>query len=152
MSSSAQYVVFLLNEQRYTLPLSRVARVVAAVYITPLPQAPSTILGVINIQGHIVPVVNLRKYFRLPERELELSDQFLVVHTSRRTVALVVDTVLGVTDFPAHEIIPATQIVPSLGSLSGIIKTADEIFLIHDLDSCLSLDEEQILDGVLQAA
>ena len=152
MISSSQYVVFLFDEQRYTLSLTRIERVVSAAYVTPLPQAPPIILGVINIQGQIIPVVNLRKRFHLPERELELSDQFLVAHTSQRIIALVVDTVLGVTDFPAHEVTPATHIVPGLGFISGVIKTADEIFLIHDLDSCLSLDEEQALAGVLQAA
>jgi purine-binding chemotaxis protein CheW len=107
---------------------------------------------VINIQGHILPVINLRKRFHLPERELELSDQFLVAYTSRRAVVLVVDTVLGVTTFPAHEVTPATHIVPGLEFISGIIKTADEIFLIHDLDSCLALDEERVLDKALQVA
>ena len=152
MIPSSQYVVFLLDEQRYTLPLTRIERVVSATYITPLPQAPAIIWGVVNIQGQIVPVVNLRKRFHLPERELELSDQFLVVHTSRRIVALVVDTVLDVADFSTHEVTPTTHIVPGLGFISGIVKIADEMFLIHDLDSCLSLDEEQALDGVLQAA
>jgi purine-binding chemotaxis protein CheW len=152
MISSSQYVVFLLDEQRYALPLARVERVVSVAYITPLPQAPPIILGVINIQGQIIPVVNLRKRFHLSERELELSDQFLVAYMSRRTVALLVDTVLGVADFPAHEVRQATCIVPGLGFISGVIKTADEMLLIHDLDSCLSLDEEQALDGTLQAA
>jgi purine-binding chemotaxis protein CheW len=152
MLSASPYVIFLLDEQRYTLPLTHVERVVSAAYITPLPHAPPIISGVINIQGHILPVINLRKRFHLPERELELSDQFLVAYTSRRAVVLVVDTVLGVTTFPAHEVTPATHIVPGLEFISGIIKTADEIFLIHDLDSCLALDEERVLDKALQAA
>ena len=151
MVLSSQYVVFTLDDQRYTLPLTCVERVFPAAYITPLPQAPAIIMGVINVQGHIIPVVNLRKRFRLTERELELSDQFVVGKTPRRTVALVVDTVLGVADFPSHEITPNTHIVPGLGLIAGVIKTTDDVLLIHDLDSCLSLDEEQALDGALHA-
>jgi purine-binding chemotaxis protein CheW len=151
MALSSQYVVFTLDAQRYTLPLARVEKVVPAAYITPLPQAPAIILGVINVQGHIIPVVNLRKRFRLPERELELTDQFLVGKTQRRTVALVVDTVLSVTDFPEHEVMSGTQILPGLGSIAGVIKTTDDVLLIHDLDLCLSLDEEQALDEALHA-
>jgi purine-binding chemotaxis protein CheW len=151
MVLSSQYVVFTLDAQRYTLSLAHVERVIPAAYITPLPQAPAIIMGVINVQGHIIPVVNLRKRFRLAERELELTDQFIVGKTPRRTVALVVDTVLGVTDFPAHEITSGTHIVPGLGPIAGVIKTTDDVLLIHDLDSCLSLDEEHALDGALLA-
>jgi purine-binding chemotaxis protein CheW len=151
MALSSQYVVFTLDDQRYTLPLACVERVFPAAHITPLPQAPAIIMGVINVQGQIIPVVNLRKRFRLTERELELSDQFVVGKTLRRTVALVVDTVLGVADFPAHEITPSTYIVPGLSPIAGVIKTTDDVLLIHDLDSCLSLDEEQALDGALHA-
>lgn len=146
MVPSSQYVVFTLEAQQYTLPLARVERVVPAAYVTPLPQAPAIILGVINVQGQIIPVINLRKRFRLPERELELSDQFIVGKTSRRLVALVVDTVLGVAEFPLHDITSGTHIAPGLGSIAGVIKTIDDVLLIHDLDSCLSLDEEQALD------
>ena len=147
----SQYVVFTLDDQRYTLPLASVERVFPAAYITPLPQAPAIIMGVINVQGHVIPVINLRKRFRLTERELELSDQFIVGTTPRRTVALVVDTVLGVADFPTHEITPSTHIVPGLSPIAGVIKTMEDVLLIHDLDACLSLDEEQALDEALSA-
>jgi purine-binding chemotaxis protein CheW len=147
--SLQQYVVFTLDAQRYTLPLTRVDKVVPAAYITPLPQAPAIILGILNVQGHIIPVVNLRKRFRLAERELELSDQFIVGTTLRRTVALVVDTVLGVADFPAHAMTSGPHIIPGLGPIAGVIKTMDDVLLIHDLDACLSLDEEHALDEAL---
>lgn len=151
MRLSSQYLVFTLDDQRYTLPLASVERVFPAAYITPLPQAPAIIMGVINVQGHVIPVINLRKRFRLAERELELSDQFIVGTTPRRTVALVVDTVLGVADFPTHDITPSTHIVPGLSPIAGVIKTIEDVLLIHDLDACLSLDEEQALDGALSA-
>jgi purine-binding chemotaxis protein CheW len=147
----SQYVVFTLDAQKYTLPLTAVDKVVPAVHITPLPQAPAIILGIINVQGQFVPVVNLRKRFRLPEREIELNDQFIVGKTPRRTVALAVDSVLGVAEFPLHEITARKHIVPGLGAIAGVIKTPDEILLIHDLDSCLSLEEEHSLEGALLA-
>ncbi len=151
MRLSSQYVVFTLDDQRYTLPLASVERVFPAAYITPLPQAPAIIMGVINVQGHVIPVINLRKRFRLAERELELSDQFIVGTTPRRTVALVVDTVLGVADFPTHDITPNIHIVPGLSPIAGVIKTIEDVLLIHDLDACLSLDEEEALDGASSA-
>jgi signal transduction histidine kinase len=73
MGSTDQYVLFVLDEQRYTLPLANVEKVVSAVYVTPLPQAPDIVTGIIDVQGQVVPVINLRRRFHLPERTLELT-------------------------------------------------------------------------------
>src|SRR3712207_6774571 len=98
MNNSRRYVVFTLDEHGYALPLSFVERIVRAVEVTPLPKAPEIVLGVINVQGRVIPVVNIRKRFRLPEREIELSDQFIIARTAKRTIALVVDAVGGVAE------------------------------------------------------
>jgi purine-binding chemotaxis protein CheW len=58
-----QLVVFAFDEQRYALHLSAVERIVRMVEITPLPKAPEIVLGVVNVQGRIVPIVNIRKRF-----------------------------------------------------------------------------------------
>jgi purine-binding chemotaxis protein CheW len=58
-----QLVVLTLDEQRYALHLSAVERIVRMVEITPLPKAPQIVLGVVNVQGRIVPIVNIRKRF-----------------------------------------------------------------------------------------
>ncbi len=86
-----QVVIFTLDEQRYALRLSSVERALSAVDITPLPKAPQIVLGIINIQGEIVPVVNMRARFGLPERGMGLSDQIILARTTRRKVALVAD-------------------------------------------------------------
>src|SRR5687767_11060685 len=88
-------VVFVLDDQRYAVHLSAVYRVIAMVRITPLPQAPAIVLGAINIQGAIVPVINLRRRFGLPEREPRLTDRLLIARAGPRRVALVADAVPG---------------------------------------------------------
>lgn len=80
----SQSVVFSLDTRLYAISLSAVRRVVQAVELTPLPNAPPIVKGVINLGGLIIPVVNIRRRFRLPERELELSDQFIVATALRR--------------------------------------------------------------------
>lgn len=63
MDKLNQLVVFAFDEQRYALHLSAVERIVRMVEITPLPKAPEIVLGVVNVQGRIVPIVNIRKRF-----------------------------------------------------------------------------------------
>ena len=78
MEKLNQLVVFFLNEQKYALYLPAVERVVSAIEVTPLPQAPDNVLGIINVMGKVITVVNIRKRFGLPEREIDLSDQFII--------------------------------------------------------------------------
>src|SRR5258708_24469384 len=88
MGAQHPLVVFTLGEQRYGLPLSSVERAVRIVEITPLPNGPDIVLGVINVQGRLIPVVNLRRRFSLPEHEVVLTDQIVVAHTDRKSTRL----------------------------------------------------------------
>jgi len=80
---SNQLVVFTLDAQHYALPLTRVQRVVRMVELTPLPKAPEIVLGVIDLQGNIIPVMSMRRRFGLAEPETSLSDQLIVADTLR---------------------------------------------------------------------
>lgn len=146
-----QYVVFILEAQRYALHLSAVDRVVRMVHITPLLKVPDIVLGVVNVQGRVIPVINVRRRFRLPEREIALTDQLIVAHTVRRPVALVADTVLDVVECSEQDLIAAQNILPASEYLEGVVKLRDGLILVHDLDEFLSLDEENSLDQALEA-
>jgi purine-binding chemotaxis protein CheW len=145
MSPDVQVVVFELDERCYGLRLSSVERVLHAVDVTPLPQAPIVAWGVIDVQGQIVPVLSLRRRFGLPERPIAVSDQFVVVRTHHRMVALVVDAVRGVVERPAAEIMESDKILPDLEQVAGVIQLDNGIVLIQNLDRFLSLDEERAL-------
>jgi purine-binding chemotaxis protein CheW len=144
-----QLVVFTLNDQRYGLPLSAVERVVRMVAVTLLPKAPQIVLGVVNVQGRVVPVVDLRRRFRLPERDFALADQLLIARTARRPVALAADAVTGVLEYSAREAVGAQDIVPGIEYVEGVVKLPDGLVLIHDLDKFLSLDEARALDEAI---
>ncbi|MFA6970791.1 MAG: chemotaxis protein CheW [Gallionella sp.] len=152
MKSSDFLIVFTLDNQRYALPLSASDRVVRMVAITLLPNAPEIILGVVNFQGRVMPVINMRRRFGLPEREFLLSDQIVIAHTSRRCVALVADAVLDVIACAGQSLIAAEDILPGVAYVDGVVKLADGLIFIHDLDRFLSLDEESTLDRVLKTA
>jgi purine-binding chemotaxis protein CheW len=145
-------VVFHVDELQYALDLSTVERVVHAVEITPLPKAPAFVLGVINVQGRVIPVVDVRKRFRLPEREMDLPDRFIIAHTSRRLVALLADSVTGIRELENREIVSAAEALPFAAYIRGVAKVGGDLVLIYDLDQFLSLDDEQMLDEALSEA
>ena len=150
MSEKHQYVVFVLGELRIALHLSGVERVIWAVAVTPLPEAPESVFGVINLEGRIMPVVDIRQRFGLSRGEPEPGDRFIIAHTVRRTVALWVDGVEGVVEPTAEEVTRAEEILPDMGYVDGVIELSDGVILIHNLDRFLSMEEERILEGAME--
>lgn len=122
-----------------------------AVDATPLPKAPDIVLGVVNVQGRVLPVINVRRRFRLPEREIALTDQMVLARAARRPVALMVDSVTGVLEYSEHEAVGAHDVLPDLQYIQGVVKLDDGLILIHDLDTFLSLEEEADLDRALES-
>ena len=149
MSELTQLVVFRLDEERYALRLAVVERIVRAAEVTPLPNAPTIVLGLIDVEGRVLPVLNVRRRFRLPEREIRPADQFLIARTEWRTVVLAVDEAEGVIERSPAEIVRSAQIVPGLEQIQGVVKLDDGLVLIHDLESFLSLDEARYLDEAM---
>src|SRR6266851_1151553 len=146
---TAQWVVFCLDKGRYALPLAAVDRIVRAVQVTALPLAPDIVLGAIDVEGRVLPVFNIRRRFRLPERTIEPADHFLIDRTAQRTVVLVIDAAQGVLERPATAMIDAASIAPDLGHLQGVIQLEDGLVLIHDLEHFLSPDEARKLDEAM---
>lgn len=144
-----QYLVFILGNQRYALHLSTVDSVARMVHIIPLPGAPGVVLGVVNMRGRVIPVVNIRQLFNLPKRDAVLADQLIFAHTERRAVALVVDAVTGVVEGLERRLVATDIILPAIKYLDGVIKLEDGLVLIHNLGEFLSLDEEKTLNLAL---
>lgn len=149
MSDLRQLIIFSVEGQRLALHLEAVDRVERAVEVTPLPGCPDVVLGVVNLKGQIVPVFNLRKRFHLPEREVDLRDQFIFARAKRQTVALVVDAVHSVVETRKHDETLSSEILPALEGVEGVAKLDDGLVLIHDLDRFLSLQEENALAEAL---
>jgi purine-binding chemotaxis protein CheW len=150
MNDRERLLPFTLEEQRYALPLSSVENVVRAVFITPLPKAPDIVLGIINVRGRIISVVDVRKRFGLPRRDLRLSDQFIIARTPKRTVAIAADRVEGLVEVDERSVVGSGQVLPHADYVEGVVKLADGLLLIHDLARFLSLDEEQALSEALK--
>jgi purine-binding chemotaxis protein CheW len=122
------------------------------VEITPLPGAPDIVLGAINVEGDIVPVLNIRRRLRLPPQEIRVSDHILIAQVPGRAVALVIDEADDVIEREQSAVIGSDVIVPGLEHIQGIVKLDGGLVLIHDLDKFLSLNEARALDEAIERA
>ncbi len=150
MSNKNQFILFFVEGQSFVIPLKSVIRIVRAVSITPLPKMPDVVEGVLNLQGDVIPVVNLRKRFNLPARLIEPEDHFIVVNTEKRIVAILVDEVSDIIESDDDQVVKNKAIIPGSEHIEGIVMTDQGMILIQDLDQLLLLEEEEQLDASLK--
>lgn len=148
-SNVKKWVVFKVGDQKLALPLEAVERIARIVEITPLPESPSSFLGVINVQGQVIPVVHLRRRLRLPDREPDLNDQLILVEAPQGRVALPVDETLGLIEREGAEVIEVEKIFSEMKYTKGLVKSNGEMILILDVTQILSGEESKRWEGVI---
>lgn len=146
MEKTGQLLIFALDKQRYALRLSIVERIVRSVEVTSLPKAPDIVFGLINIKGQIIPVLNIRKRFKLPEQGIGLRDVFIIASTSKRKVALVADSIQNVFEYSEKDEVLPENISPGLEQVEGVVKLSNGMVLIHNLNTFLYPEEDEILE------
>jgi purine-binding chemotaxis protein CheW len=148
---SGQILVFGIDSGRFGVPAADVREVLRAVAIAPLPRAPWVIDGVIDVRGEPVPVLNLRRRFGRPHRELDPSERFILVWAGARTIALRVDHTGDMAAVPAEAMRIADAVVPGAPYVAGVATLADGLVLIHDPAAFLSQVEADELEQALAA-
>jgi purine-binding chemotaxis protein CheW len=137
MEQRHSLLTFYVDEQAYALPLESVERVVRAAEPTPLHGAPRDVDGLIDIQGRVMPMVQLRAIIGGDTRALRLSDRLLVLQTPGPAIALVVDRTGSVVEVK-NENVMSTQGMSLCSDSQGIVcRDADGLFQILDLPETL---------------
>ena len=137
-------IIFSIDGQYFALDLAIIHRVVLAAEITPLPHAPEIIMGAINIQGVVTPVINMRKVLGFPGREVELNDQMILCGLHGKTMALWVDGVIKIGTFGNEQLIPANQVLTNSDGVEHVIKDQGRLILLYDLEQLLSSQESSL--------
>lgn len=144
-----QIVVFTLDDLLYALPLTNVTKIIHAIEIRHLADAPDIIAGIINIKGRIIPVADIRKHLGLAAHEIDPDDRLILADTGKREVAIQVDTVVGIRDLEPGQLADNKKLAPFAKNIRGVVKTDDGLVLIYDLDKFLSIEEENELENAL---
>jgi purine-binding chemotaxis protein CheW len=145
-------LLFVIDDIQYALRADAVAEIIRAVAVTPLPNAPAVIEGLIDLRGRIAPVFDVRLRFGLRSRPVAAADQFIIVRASSRLAALHVDRVLDLADVDDGSVEPLQGQVSSSPHIDGVALLPDGMALIHDVDAFLSAAEAESLDAALVAS
>lgn len=152
MPTPTSFLIFSLDDRRYALTLDAVVRVVRLVDINQLPRAPDIVLGVIDVVGAILPVINVRRRLGLPERAPRLNDVLIIARAGDRDVALLVDAAHGVAAPAEQDVTAARAVFPGLQEIEGVIRTGADLALIEDLGRFLTPAEATGFEAALNAA
>lgn len=150
LASAIRLVLLTVDGQTYALHLEAVDRIRRMADITPLPEAPDAVEGVVNIQGEVVPVVSIRRRLGLARRGIAVSDSLVVARARSRRLAIIAESVLGVVERPADAVVSSGDLARGIQHIEGVLKTGDGLVLIQDLDRFFSPEEEQSLDLALE--
>jgi purine-binding chemotaxis protein CheW len=135
-----QLLSFKIDGYQFGLHLQSVQKVVQAVEIQPLVDGPDAIVGVINVHGKIMPVLNTRKRLGLPERPLTLTDFFIIASAETKLIALIVDSVQGVLNYSADQLIKLEDTLSQKHS-GSVLRIVDGLLLMYDSDNSLNVSE-----------
>jgi purine-binding chemotaxis protein CheW len=130
-------VVFGLEEQRYALPLDAVQEIQQIVAFSEIPDSASSVVGVINLRGEVIPAVDLRLVVGMPAREYDLQTPMVIARTGRGLVAFVVDSVEDVVEVSSADIQPPSPVYALADRLRGVCRLEDGIVFVFDVETLL---------------
>lgn len=135
-------VTFQLGREEYGIEISSVQEIIRVTDITPVPGAPSHVRGVINLRGKIIPVVDLRTRFSLPQAEATDARRIVVVELRDKRIGMLVDSVSQVIKIPAAvvEDMPEEAISVDENYIRGVGKLEERLIIILDLNRSLLLN------------
>jgi purine-binding chemotaxis protein CheW len=148
-----KYLTFGLSGEDYGTQILKVREIIGLLDITPVPQMPDSVKGVINLRGRVIPVVDLRLKFGMPEGEYNDETCIIVVDVGQLT-GIIVDTVQEVLDISDDQIDPP----PPLGAgvdtcyVLGIGKVKDDVKILLNIDKVLEFVNDTAIEEPLPEA
>jgi purine-binding chemotaxis protein CheW len=138
------FILFELSGTQYALRSRDIQQLEMLTQITPVPNAPEFVDGVVSVRGHVIPAVNLRARFGFPRKEADLRGRLLVVKTNEREIGMVVDSAREFISIDPDSIQPPPEGVGGMSGkyLEGIAHVGDRLVLI--------LDAQQIIDAPVE--
>lgn len=145
-----QYLTFQLTKELYGVPIEAIREINRVGEITPVPKSPPYVKGVMNLRGKIIPVVNLRISFGMPEEAYTRDTCIIVIDSEIGQVGMIVDTVREVCDLGQNQIEPA----PNFGHeatgrfVRGMGKLDERVIILVDVTSAFSPEQLKVVEEV----
>jgi purine-binding chemotaxis protein CheW len=144
-----QIVVCELADEHYGLDIAKVFEIIRHQPITAVPRSPQFVKGVINLRGRIIPVVDLRERFGMPQADPTKETRIVVAESATTRVGLIVDSVSEVLLVPADAVEATPEVAAGADAeyLRGIANLGDRLVLLLELAGLFGIEDQRALAG-----
>lgn len=144
-----RWVTFQLEKEVYGVNVMQVQEVLRYTEIAPVPGAPDYVLGIINLRGNVVTIIDTRMRFGLSPAEITDNTRIIIIEVDKQVVGILVDKVSEVVDLYQHEIDPAPNVGIDANSkfIKGVCYRNDCLMILIDLEKLLTDDEWQEINN-----
>jgi purine-binding chemotaxis protein CheW len=138
-----QVACFRLGEDIYAVDIMRIKEIIRPQKLTALPKAPTFVEGVLNLRGAVIPVIDLRKRFKMPPREIDQNRRLLIISLAISDMGIAVDEVTEVITIPVANIKPPPHVNQGAGAeyLLGVCLAQDSLIMLLNPDQLLTGSE-----------
>ncbi len=152
-SLAGKYLTFFLMEEEYALKILKVQEIFGMLDFTRIPMTPEHMLGLINLRGKVIPIVDLRRKFNMGMHEKTAHSCIIVCQVRNASIGIVVDRVNEVADINSDEIEETPNLGPGVRNdfLMGIGKTGDRVRLLLDIEAVLTTRDVEEISAAIQS-
>jgi purine-binding chemotaxis protein CheW len=138
-----QLVTFRLKDETYGINVMQVQEVLRISEIAPVPGAPQYVLGIINLRGNVVTVIDTRTRFGLPTAELDDASRIVIIESEEQVVGILVDSVAEVVELRHSQVDSAPNVGNEESSryIQGVASREDDLLIVVDLNKLLTEEE-----------
>lgn len=136
-----QLVGFIIGEEEFSVPILSIQEIIKPIEWTRVPRTPGYVLGVFNLRGTVIPLIDLRLKFGLPSEKMTENSRFMVMKNATETAGFVIDRLTEAIRLKKHEIGPAPETaMQEKTMIEGVGKQNDKILTILKVDKLLERD------------
>lgn len=147
-----QYLTFHVADEVYGVDILKVQEIRGWSHATQMPNAPEFIRGVMNLRGAVVPILDIRRRFGMPEVEFTPQTVIIVVNVQKRTIGMVVDAVSDVADISMDDIRESPDFGSSIDSsfIEGLSPSGENMVILINVDAMMKGSDLVKLDEVIE--
>jgi purine-binding chemotaxis protein CheW len=146
LTDGNQFLTFTLHQEEYGIEILKVQEIKGFSRLTPIPNAPHYVKGVLNLRGTVVPIIDLRCRFSMQEKEQDQFTVIIVVNVGTKVVGLLVDTVSDVLQIPVEDICDTPELTGSVETsyVNGMGKVKDRLVMLLDIAKLIGVEELEL--------
>ncbi|MBC7537219.1 MAG: chemotaxis protein CheW [Bacteriovorax sp.] len=149
----SRFIEFSLGKEDYAIPLLMVREVISVPDTTPIPKSPNHFLGIMNLRGQVISVVDLRKKLKIEARQ-DKEEAVIIVDIGGMNIGVVVDSINKVLAFSSDEVSEMPEVENQINThfIFGIYKKENSLTILLDIAKVLDLKDMEAISGFKKAA